>query len=237
MTNIVPLDTVAHRALRVDGSAAQQLGDGVQLVSVVLREFAMLAIDYPILFGKQSDNGAFFCGAMLGFDADENLFLKPGGGMQGYRPLNLERAPFFATDTGLAIDLDSPRVGSAAGQRLFDDSGEPTAYLQRIITVFRELRPAAEETRTFIRTMLELRLVEPVDIAVSFDDGERRTVEGAYTINREALAELDDAQVVDLFRRGYLHSASLMIASLNQIPSLARRRNDRVTAPLPAGLF
>ena len=94
-----------------------------------------------------------------------------------------------------------------------------------------------EETRAFIRTMLELKLVEPVDIAVSFDDGTSRNVEGAYTINKDALADLDDAQVVDLFRRGYLHLASLMINSLNQVSSLARRRNDRLTAPIAMGIF
>jgi hypothetical protein len=237
MSNIVPLDTAAHRGLRVDGGASQRLGDGVKLVSVVVREFALLALDYPILFGKQSDTGAFFCGALLGFDEGENLFLKPGGGMDAYRPLNLERDPFYATETGLAIDLDSPRVGAFNGERLFDENGEPTAYLQRIITIFRELRPGMDETRAFIRTMLDLKLVEPVDIAVSFDDGEQRSVNGAYTINREALAELDDAQVLDLFRRGYLHIASLMVASLNQVASLARRRNDRLTALAPAGAF
>lgn len=237
MSNIVPLDTVAHRDLRVEPTASQRLGDGVKLVSVVVREFALLALDYPILFGKQSDTGAFFCGAMLGFDEEENLFLKPGGGMDGYRPLNMERVPFFATETGLAIDLDSPRVGTFDGERLFDEAGEPTPYLQRIISIFRELRPGMDETRAFIRTMLDLKLVEPVDISVSFDDGARRSVEGAYTINREALADLDDAEALDLFRRGYLQLAYLMIASLNQVASLARRRNDRLTALTPVGAF
>ena len=47
---------------------------------------------YPILFSKDADTGAFFCGAMLGIDEGENLFLKEGGaGHEGYRPLNLQR--------------------------------------------------------------------------------------------------------------------------------------------------
>jgi hypothetical protein len=237
MSNIVPLDTVAHRDLRIDTVASPRNGDDRHLVQVILREFALLAVDYPILFGKQSDTGAFFCGAMLGFDEGENLFLEPGGGMKGYRPLNLEREPFFATETGLAIDLDSPRISAFGGERVFDDVGEPTPYLQRIIAAFRELRPGMEETRAFIRTMLDLKLVEPIDIDVSFDDGTKSSVAGAYTINRDALADLEDVQVVDLFRRGYLHAASLMLGSLNQVPSLARRRNDRLTALAPAGAF
>jgi hypothetical protein len=237
VSNIVPLDTSIHRELRVDAGAARLYGDGKHLVQVVMREFGFVAAEYPILFGKQSDTGGFFCGAMLGFDEGENLFLKPGGGMDGYRPLNMERGPFFATPTGLAIDLGSPRVGAADGERLFDEMGEPTPYLQRIITIFRELRPGIDETREFIRTMLDLKLVEPIDIDVSFDDGSKSSIAGAYTINRDALAELDDARVLDLFRRGYLHAASLMIGSLNQVASLARRRNDQLTASIPATVF
>jgi hypothetical protein len=162
---------------------------------------------------------------MLGFEQGENLFLTPSGRMDGYRPFNFERVPFFATEAGLAIDLDHPRVTAIDGHRLFDDTGEPTHYLQHVLAVFGELRVGAEETRAFIRAMLELKLVEPVDIDVGFDDGSRCSVNGAYTINREALGELSDAQVLDLFRRGYLHLASLMIASLNQIGALGRRRN------------
>ena len=46
---------------------------------VVVSEFPLLAVHYPILLSKDADTGAFYCGAMLGFDAGENLFLAEGG--------------------------------------------------------------------------------------------------------------------------------------------------------------
>ena len=60
----------------------------------------------------------------------------------------------------------------------------------------------------------------------SFDDGGRRTLTGLYTINHEALRALDDATVLDFFRKDYLQLVYLMIASLKQVPVLARMKND-----------
>ncbi len=51
---------------------------------------------------------------------------------------------------------------------------------------------------------------------------------GLYTVSLDALAELDDAAVLNLFRRGYLQLIYAMSGSLRQISSLAKRRNDKI---------
>jgi hypothetical protein len=227
--NIVVLNRSSHGDVRVKAGASAALGDAERFVQVVIREFPLLAVHYPILFSKDSETGAFFCGAMLGFDPGENLFLGADGtGQASYRPLNLQRAPFFAAGDGLAIDLDSPRVSRTEGEALFGPDGEPTPYLESIAAVFRELRPGIEMTRIFIDHLLRLGLIEPIDIDLSFDDGESRSLQGLYTINQDELRELSDEVVLDLFRRGYLQLIYLMIASLKQIPVLARVKNDRL---------
>ena len=58
-----------------------------------------------------------------------------------------------------------------------------------------------------------------------FDDGTKRRLEGLYTVNQDAVRTLPDANVIDLFRRGYLQLIYLMIASLKQVPVLARKKN------------
>ena len=55
---------------------------------------------------------------MLGIDEGENLFLKDGNGHEGYRPLNLQRVPFFVAGEDLAIDLDHARITAARGPGL-----------------------------------------------------------------------------------------------------------------------
>jgi hypothetical protein len=159
MTNIVVLNSQSHRELRVQAEATAKFGDNQRFVPVVITEIPLLVTHYPVLFSKDADTGAFFCGAMLGIDEGENLFLKEGKGHEGYRPLNLQRAPFFVSGDELAIDLDHLRISADKGQSLFDENGEPTPYLESIKAAFQQLKPGNEMTKRFIETLLKLNLL------------------------------------------------------------------------------
>ena len=80
---------------------------------------------YPIFFSKDAETGQFYCGAMLGFDAGENLFLDEHRSGSMYRPLNLQRGPFLTAGSDLAIDLDHPRVAPSGDQAAVHRGGEP----------------------------------------------------------------------------------------------------------------
>ena len=228
MTKIVPLNKETHRNLRVDGRASAAYGDNRRFVQVIVKEFPQLLVHYPILFSKDAETGQFYCGVMLGIDEGENLFLEEWEEREFYRPLNLQRGPFYANGPDLAIDLDDPRVGAEGGKPLFSDQGQPTGYLQSIIRAFRDLKPGLEMTRLFIARLLELKLIEPVDVEVEFDDGTMRRCVGLYTVDQEVLSRLPDEVVVELFRRGYLRLIHSMIASLKQVPVMARKKNSRL---------
>jgi len=229
MTQIVPLNKETHRSLMVD-TRASAAHDNRRFVQVIVKEFPQLLAHYPILFSKDAQTGQFYCGAMLGFDEGENLFLEEWQEREFYRPLYLQRGPFFSQGSDIAIDLDDPRVGAEGGKPLFNDQGQPTRYLQSIIWAFQDLNPGMEMTRLFIARLLELKLIEAIDVEVEFDDGTIRRCVGLYTINQEVLLSLPDEVVVELFRRGYLRLIHHMIASLKQIPVMARKRNSRLLA-------
>lgn len=231
MTQIAILNSKTHRDLRVEPKVSARYGDDQRFVPVVVNEFSLLAVHYPILLSKDAETGAFYCGAMLGFDLGENLFLDEGKGQDGYRPLNLRRLPFYTAGPDLAVDLDHPRVGAPAGQRVFDTEGKPTPYLEGVFALMRELQPGVEMTKAFVQTLLSLKLVETVSIDVGFDDGTTRDLQGLYTIDQTVLRALPDPVVLDLFRRGYLQLIYLMIASIKQVPVLARRKNLRLLEP------
>jgi hypothetical protein len=76
--------------------------------------------------------------------------------------------------------------------------------------------------------LLQLRLIEPADIDLRFDDGEHLRLDGLYTVSRDGLGELDDANVLKLFRSGHLQAAYCMTFSLNQVAAMAQRRNERL---------
>jgi hypothetical protein len=228
VTNIVLLNSEAHRSLRVQTKASAAYGDNRRFVQVVINEFPHLVLHYPILLSKDADTGAFFCGAMLGFDEGENLFLDESKGHRTYRPLNLQRMPFYTHGSDLAIDLDHPRVNADKGQALFTEKGEPTTYLESIMSTFRDLRPGMEMTRQFITTLMQLQLVQPIDISLRFDDGATRDLTDLYTVNETALRELPESTIVELFQRNYLKPIYLMIASVKQIAVLGQKKNERL---------
>jgi len=228
MTQIVPLNKVTHKSLKVDARASAAYGDNQRFAFVIANEFPQLLVHYPILFSKDRNTGEFYCGAMLGFDEGENLFLEEWRDLQFYRPLSLQRVPFYAHGPDVAIDLDHPRVGVEDGKALFTEHGQPTRYLQSIIWAFQDLKPGIEVTRHFIARLLELKLIEPVEIEAEFDDGRIINCEGLYTVNQETLSRLPDAAVVELCRRGYMRLCHYMIASLKQFPVLARKKNGRI---------
>ncbi len=226
MSKIVKLDASTHRGLRVDGRPSASLGDAQRFAAVIPGEFTQMATVCPLFFSKDAETGAFYCGAMLGFDEGENLFLN-GEAYQGHRPLSLQRMPFFTAGPDVAVDLEHPRVGAPDGAAVFDADGKPTAYLESVVGSLRQLTGGQQQSKAFIETLLKHDLIEAVDLDIAFDDGAHHHIQGLYTIARERLEALSDEVVVELFRRGYLLLIHAMMVSQKQIPALIERRNAR----------
>lgn len=228
MVNVTIMDPATHAGLRATTGRHARLGEGRHFVEITPREIAHTAIIYPVLVTKNADNGAFLLGAVLGIDQGENLFLGDMESGDAYRPLQLQREGFWIAQDQLAADLDHPRFTADTGEELFDGEGAPTAFLQGVAEALRELRSGAPAATAFLGALASIGLLAPVDIDLSFDDGTRRTLEDLYSIDQDALRGLDDAAALDLFRRGYLQLVYLMIASLKNVPRLARRKNDHL---------
>ncbi len=225
MTNISILNSEAHRDLRIRTEPSAKFGDATRFVPVVISELPLLVVHNPVFFSKDTETGAFYCGAMLGFDDGENLFLGKRAPADVYRPLNLQRGPFFTAQNEVAIDLDNPRVNSSQGEALFTANGTATPYLVSVIAALRELTAGAAATKTFIDTLLRHKLIEPITLDLAFDDGTRREVVGLYTVSQDTLQHQPDDIVIDLFRRGYLKLIYLLIASVRQVNVLAQAKN------------
>lgn len=221
------LNNEIHRDLRmrVDSGAPQP-----HFVMVVMNEFPAAASVCPIFLAKDAGTGEFYAAALFGFQPGELLVEQAAGGNTVFQPLDLQRQGFYASEENIAVDPKHPRFGGGAEIALFDGNGNPSDALRKMQRTIGQLAGGVEATRSFIQELLRLELVEPVDISLEFDDGERLALDGLYTISRDNLSELGDDDVVGLFRNGYLQAALTIVISLNQVGLLARRRNERLTA-------
>lgn len=225
MTDLELLNAERHAGLR--------LGDlpsgGPHFVQVVASEFVAAAAVCPIFLTKNAETGKFYAGAMFGFEPGENLLDGDGAGPPLFRPLDLERLGFFiAAEGAIAIDPAHPRFAAPQGAPLFEADGQGSPALRRIQHALARLNAGVPETDAFIQALVERGLVEPVDVDLSFDDGRTLSLAGLYTVSLDALGELDDAAVLDLFRRGYLQLIYAMNGSLRQVSRLAKLRNDKI---------
>jgi hypothetical protein len=221
------LNDEAHKALRMH---AYSTVAHPHFVIVVIKEFAAAAVTCPIFLAKDAGTGEFYAAALFGFEPGEMLADCPSGAAPGFRPLELQRQGFFASEQNIAIDVGHPRFGVGATHPLFEEDGAPSNMLRQIQRVIGELATGIETTRRFFGELLRLELVEPIDISLSFDDGKRVSLNGLYTVSRDALNSLDDRDVVALFRAGYLQAALAMSVSLGHVGLFAERRNARLTA-------
>jgi hypothetical protein len=220
LPNFELLDPTSHRHLRLRAKSDAS----PHFVQIVLGEFPAAAACCPVLFTKEAATGSFYAGAMCGFKPGES-FIDDLTTRGGFTPLSLQRDGFFISEEHIAIDRNNRRFSETEGEPLFDDARQPTSALRQIQRALGQLHAGIEMTNAFIRALNDLKLIEPIDISLTFG-GELLTLQGLYTVSLDAIRELDDAAALHLLRSGHLQLAYTMNASLKQIPILAQLRNQ-----------
>jgi len=236
MVNLVTLDARAHRDLRVSRHTSPQTAQ-VDAVSVIPREFQRLVAHYPIFFTKSGESGRFEPAALLGFQKKENLFFVEGRWDVAYVPLQIQRQPFSVipgqSSLDITIDISSPQVQAGEGERLFDDNGQPSKYLQGVTSILSTLVSGSAEGYAFTGKLAELNLIEPVGINVEFVDRSEAKLQGLYWIAAAALKALSGAQLAELRDRGFLEWLYFQMASVSHMSSLVARKNKLLSGVTP----
>jgi hypothetical protein len=240
------LNSQTHRALRVAVARARREQASISIVSVIPREFSRLLAHYPIFFVKSPESGQFEPAALLGFANAENLFFSDGRWDVAYVPLQIQRQPFAliprpgdpATGTqpslDLALDLSSPYVSSQDGERLFQDDGRPSPFLQNMSSMMQALVAGSREAHAFTGRLAELNLLEPVRIEIEFVDASDTKLQGLYWIAAAALKALSAAHLAELRDREYLEWLYFQMASLAHVSGLVARKNRKLSGVTPA---
>ncbi len=227
------LDREKHRQLRVKTGYGAALGDAVMYVMTYPLEFRDIQGCYPILFTKDPNTGGFFAAALLGFHADQNLFLQDDGWDALYIPASVRRQPFLIATSGegdsqdpvVSLDVDHPRVDQDEGEALFDSDGGSTEFLDKQIAMLHKLHRGLQHSRGFIDTLLRHELLEQITLDMTFNDGRTESVQGFYCIAEERLYQLKGDVLESLNRAGYLQPVFMAVASLSRVRDIIERRN------------
>lgn len=236
------LNNVTHQNLRVLTRHAAEFGHQVGLTLTFPAEYADIQRHYPILFRKSPEQGQFQSVALLGFQAEENLFLAtdlPGGWRTDYVPAMIARGPFMIGFQNQVIegeeqqvpvihlDCDDPRVNETQGQPLFLPHGGNSPYLEHIGQLLSRIRDGISQDQKMLAVFDRLGLLEPVNIEIELHNDTKVQLKGYYSISQDKLNAVQSDELVRLNRSGYLCAAYLALTSLGNISRMATLRNQQ----------
>jgi hypothetical protein len=234
MSRPVLLNNIDHKDLHILTGRGPQFGDNVMFANTFPGEFRTLQAHYPIVFRKANDGVSFEPIALLGFQEGENLFLDENGWDATHIPLAIERLPFLIGVSGselmMHIDMNSPRVAYAGGEKVFLPHGGNSEYLERMNSILRALHEGIQATKAFNEALLKNELLESFVFDITLDDGSQNRLAGFYTINEDRLAALSPAVIGELHEQGYLPAIYFILASMSRFRDLIERKNRRNAA-------
>lgn len=240
MANNVLLNNVAHQNLKVIVRYGAEFGNSVGSVLVFPTEFVELQKEYPILFRRNLETQKYHAIALLGLSQSENLFLNPNPGAgwaANYIPAIVAKGPFLigfqSQDSGnsktpvIHIDVDHPKVSQEEGYPLFLEYGGNSPYLEHIVKILNLIHQGMAVQDVMFDLFSELDLIEPIDIKIDLNNGEKHTLIGNYTINEEKLTALSGDQLEKLNKPGFLPLAYAVITSMTNIRKLTEIKNSK----------
>ncbi len=204
--NFVPLDKEKHKDLKVAVNTSFSFAKNTHLAAATIREFAQLAATMPLVFIEDTTSKRHHVVTMLGMEQGQNLFLTGDSWKGPHVPMNILRYPFDVRPDGdkLGVYIDE-------NSDLISDEGQALSEML---------------TQRFVAKVVELDLLDPIQIRLTYQDGKQRNVTGMMSINEKKLLELPEEQVLELHKQGFLGAIYAVMMSVGQLNRLVELSND-----------
>jgi hypothetical protein len=226
----VPVSTQQHAAFSVDTAQDYSFASSVSSVPLTATEFPIAARDYVIVFAGQE---TLMPAAILGAEPNRNVFVAHDGHWEGrYIPAFVRRYPFVFSSNSekssftLCIDKEFKGLNEdGRGEKLFDDEGEKTAYLDKTLDFLQEYQIQFQRTQIFCEKLKEFDLLESMQAHLSMPTGTQQSLTGFQVISRDRLKALEGDKLLELARTDELELAYLHLQSLNNFSVMLEQAN------------
>ena len=235
------LDPANHRALRMGTLADFSITKGMHGVFITVTEMPQAALEFPLLFVHTGEPDAAGRAAispivLLGVSQNENLYVDGTRWDARYIPAFIRRYPFLtatlrnAGATGVMIDRAWSGFSETEGEPLFEGDDKPAPALKRAMDFLEMFEAEAQRTRAFCSRLVELELLKEMKADATLPDGATLSIDGFLVVDDEKLAQLPDAQVLEMHRNGMAMLLHLHLASLANMRPLLERKARRAQA-------
>jgi hypothetical protein len=232
----VPVSSQRHGKWSVEVGGNYGFSRSVNSVPLMAVEFPAAASEYPIVFAGAGEN--VMPAVILGVRGQENLFLTRENTWQGkYIPAFVRRYPFVFSSSEdnktFTLCIDEAFGGfnqEGRGQRLFDDQGKPTDYVQNVLKFLQEYQVQFQRTQGYCRKLGELGLLDAMQAQVTAGKGERSSLTGFRAVSRERLKALPGDKLAELAKTDELELTYLHLQSLRNFSAFGERLASHDTA-------
>lgn len=197
-------------------------------------EFAPAVHDYPIAFISGDAGASFVAMAVLGLEAQQNLFVTGSDVWDAgvYLPAYVRRYPFCMTrvtvdgrEQAERIACVEKRAVNAKGEALYDGKGEPLPVWDRLSKLLFEFEADLARTEELCRQLQALQLLEPFTAQVAPLGESPLALTGMYRVSEEKLQALPAGTLQELARNGMLSRIYAHLLSLDNFQRLLDRRS------------
>jgi hypothetical protein len=236
----VALNSEVHRDFRVAPSPDKfKFTKSANFVLMTVAEFYDASREFPIIF-SQGEDGKIAAMVLLGIESGENLYVDQESGewAVSYVPAYIRRYPYITADVGaetFPVCIDESYAGfqtKGEGQRIFDETGEPTEYCLLVQKFLTDYQHQGEQTAVFAEELEKRGLFKSVGFNVEGLNGQNFSVKGFLAVDEEKLAQLDDEAIISLFKRGYLGLIYAHLASLRNLSRLVEMKSKAILLKL-----
>jgi len=235
------LDRVAHKDLRIqrEMSALEGSANKLNAFFITAAEFSDACKEYPIFFlraGKDPE-GRELCApvTVFGMLKGENLFLRHGRWNARYVPALLRCYPFAMAPTPdqqfvVCFDEANPVFSYEKGERLFQENGEPTPYLEDVRKFVEKVEVEVDRTKVAGRMLMEKKLLIDKRFDATLPDGKPMSVDGFMAVDEERLQNLTDEEILELQKSGLLALLHFHMCSMGNMGFLLQTHAEVAAA-------
>ncbi len=225
----VPVNAATHGSLSFEPVPDYTFAASINAVPLTAVEIIAAAPEYAIVFVASGDD--VMPVAVLGVRTDQNLFLSSDSRWEAkYVPAFIRRYPFVfsmsADQKTLTLCIDETHPGfnrDGRGERLFDEAGKPTPYVDRVLGFLKDYQAHAERTRSFGKRLKDLGLLEAMEAVVTTPGGEQVPLRGFLAVSRDRLRALEGEKLAELASTDELELIYLHLFSMRNFNDVKDR--------------
>lgn len=213
-------------------------------IPVSYTEFNVAHRDYPIVFSSGDDGKTFAPVAVLGLQAQENLFVLDDGWVPGvYVPAYVRRYPFCMARVTLdnveqaerLICVEKDNIVETGGVPMFGDTQEPLAPRKEIEKLLEEYEADLERTKEMCGILADYGLLEPFTMQATLNVGGSMHLTGMFRVDEKKIEFLNASQHKNLIKKGVMSKIYIHLLSLDNFGRLLDRKAGRAAPVAEAG--